>query len=408
MTLHRTLASLLAAAATLWWAPVTAQLDEFQGFGSPDEPAIDLSAPEIQPVASDWLLMITANLQSDALASSDAPDTRQQDFELRRARISALLDYRARWSLRAGIDVADGVDLREAAVQYQGTRWGVEFGRVVEPFGLLQASTRGATFAERPLALALAPGYGVGTTVTAAWPAVGFAFGLYEATGNEIFFGGRRERALTGRLHWAPVNRPESTLHVGFSQSLRVGEGDQIRFVAIPETLMLNGYNINSATFSELGYHLSGFELALRAGPLLLRSEYLNADVYDFQLDGANTRFEKPSFDGRYVELAYTLTGEQREYGHRQGIFSSLTPSAPISVGGLGALELAVRHSQVDFSNPDAGGERGEVRSVGLNWYASPDLKLSLQYLQLEEQGPNESETADALQLRLQWLFVWI
>ena len=156
MKLHRTLAATLTVATAFWLMPATAQLDEFQGFGSPDEPAIDLSAPEIQPVASDWLLMITANLQSDALASSDAPDTRQQDFELRRARISALLDYRARWSLRAGIDVADGLDLREAAVQYQGARWGVEFGRVVEPFGLLQASTRGASFAERPLALALA------------------------------------------------------------------------------------------------------------------------------------------------------------------------------------------------------------------------------------------------------------
>ena len=71
-------------------------------------------------------------------------------------------------------------------------------------------------------------------------------------------------------------------------------------------------------------------------------------------------------------------------------------------------MEVAVRHSQVDFSNPDAGGERGVVRSIGLNWYASPDLKLSLQYLQLEERGPSETETADALQLRLQWLFVWI
>jgi len=97
-----------------------------------------------------------------------------------------------------------------------------------------------------------------------------------------------------------------------------------------------------------------------------------------------------PDFSGWYVQAAWALTGETRNWNAANGVFSGLKPAKPLSFDGdgRGALELAVRYSFSDLNYreellPAAGGIRGgeqEAWTVGLNWYVNNNIRFLLDY----------------------------
>jgi phosphate-selective porin OprO/OprP len=104
-------------------------------------------------------------------------------------------------------------------------------------------------------------------------------------------------------------------------------------------------------------------------------------------------------FSGGYLQLAYTLTGENRAYDRRIGTLAReyYGHAGPYENGflvrdengrlcwGMGAWEVAVRYSYLDLNdgtglNRIQGGDLTGL-TLGLNWYVNTNLNVMLDYV---------------------------
>ena len=199
---------------------------------------------------------------------------------------------------------------------------------------------------------------------------------------------------------------------MGLAGSLREPDEVIVRFVAIPESILLRGLSASSALLvgpEGPKYMLYGAEVAALVGPVLLQSELIRAQVKNaIDLEAAQEgqlHFVDPGYTAWYAEAGWMLTGERRDYSVRRGVFSGIDPQRSVLAGGWGAFELAARYSFTDLLDPVLGGDEGRVASVGLAWYADPRAKLVLEGLRIEEDDREEHEEATAVQLRAQLYF---
>ncbi len=361
----------------------------------------------------DW--SIVANLQGDALLNSNANSDDRKGAELRRARLSATLDYKFDWRFTLSGDFAKYAGLRDAFVEYRGWPVFITAGQFVEPFGLLQASSSAASFMERPQSEALAPGYGLGLALNFADEHWGITGGVFSSTRNTLDFGGRRETSITGRITAAPVLTDDWVVHFGASASYRKAHEGFIQFVAIPETTLIDNLNAESALFYSVPeaensdkYFLYGLEFAARAGPVLLMTEYRAIKLDNvFLADPFNDNFltqESPSYHGIYVEGSWAVTGETRDYSVRHGTFGGLTRN-DASGFRFGAIELAARYSNTDLHDDLAGGDKASVTSFGVNWLPIEYVKVMLEALKIHRDTGARVDDVNAVQARLQLYF---
>lgn len=405
------------------------------GAWAAEEPAVpviplppeDAALPE--PELLQW--NVIGDLQGDVNLATSAREG--DDFgNVRRARLALVVDYDFDWRVRASGDFGKFAGLRDLFVEYRGWPVHLAGGRMVEPFGLLQGGSSGAALMERPQPTALGPGYGLGVQGNYAGRRWGVTLGAFDATQNSIELGGRSEEAVTGRLTGAVFRAQDALLHLGLNVSRRDSGDGLAQFDAIPETTLLTGYNTQSLIFeadsSSPGsnrYWIYGVETAWQVGSLMLQGEYLKT-----RFDDANTRnpftnqlepIPSPDYGGYYLEAAWALTGEVRDYSTRRGVFGNIYPRAPFGAGGSGAFEVAVRGSVTDFRYDiryhGPTGDHGQVGSAGINWYPTDTTKAMLNFLQIRRRShgsvgddaqdpPNPSREDWLVQARLQWYFV--
>lgn len=128
-----------------------------------------------------------------------------------------------------------------------------------------------------------------------------------------------------------------------------------------------------------------GIELAGQWNNFFLASEWLNIDV---DRPGAT---RDPSFDGYYVQGAWTITGEKRAWNAVNGGYGGIRPDHPLNVseGHWGAFELAGRYSVLNLNDNEgvfgaatpSGGVRGgeqTISTLGLNWYPNQTVRFLL------------------------------
>lgn len=374
---------------------------------------LDLPGDEL-PELPLWEWGMTANVQIDGLANSELPAAREKGVELRRARISGLIQWKFDWLVKAGLDLADGPRLGELALEYRGRPVYFEIGRIVEPFGVLQGGSRAAALMERPQATGLAPGYGIGIAANARGASWGLSGGVFRATRNDEFDeGGREENAITVRATWTPLRGEDHLVHLGAAGSNRESDEGFLQFTAIPETVLLLGLNSSSQLLiadggSGNGYRLFGAEVATLLGPVLVQAELMQANLDDvFVFDDTNftVATARPRYGSYYAEAAWAITGERRDYSTRRGTIGGIHPERPLLHGGWGAIELAARTSRIDLDDDIIGGERGRVHSAGINWFPDERLKLMLTALQIEEIRESGTEKVRAVQARIQGYF---
>lgn len=348
---------------------------------------------------SGWTFYESARLQADALLSSELPPDRQTDFDLRRARLSLLAKHRSGWRASVGADFSDTPQLQQLAVEFRGWPVWIEAGRVIENFGLAdQTGSRDLAFMERPQPTALGGGFGLGVGASAGGSFWGASAGAYGRSGNPTLDG--RDQAITARLTLVPLRGDGVLAHLGAGISLREPENGELRLFARPESFLVSGLSVQTAALAGVEqFTLYNAEAALRLGPVLLSGEWLNADF------SMPAMADTPSYDGYYVEASWALTGEKRPYSTRRGIFGGLKPHKPLGRGGIGALEIAARHSQTDFSDPLLGGETGQVSGLALNWTPVRLLRLQLNALSIEEIRGAQVETDSVVQMRAQLSF---
>jgi phosphate-selective porin OprO/OprP len=152
---------------------------------------------------------------------------------------------------------------------------------------------------------------------------------------------------------------------------------------------------------------LCGLEFLQIWGPLSLQAEYGWNWIEDSPgFNPAGVKFVPPTtspqnyvFEGGYVQLAYTLTGENRAYDRRLGRLDTyyFGRKGPYNNfwfvqdedGGtnssFGAWEIAARYGHVNL-NDGVGANRVQggvldTWTVGLNWYLNVNLKMQFDYV---------------------------
>jgi phosphate-selective porin OprO/OprP len=176
------------------------------------------------------------------------------------------------------------------------------------------------------------------------------------------------------RLAWLPIysKEEETVLHLG--TSIRYGKtvDGQIRLRSRPESFTAP-YFIDTGTFpSDHSTHI-GWEVYYTRGSLMLGSEYY---FHKFN----SPEMGDPLFHGGDILFSYILTGESRPYSTVSGIYSFVPVAKSVFKGGPGAIEIALRISELDLDDGLVKGGKYWRFTPLVNWYLSPIVRLTVGY----------------------------
>lgn len=298
----------------------------------------------------------------------------------------------------------DGGRIQDLYLQYNGFDWlRLRAGAFGPSVGYDDSiSNADSIFLERASAAELQRQIagGEGRTGVAAYANGEEWFGSLALTGAPIATQSFDEQlALVGRIAFLPVKSPDFNVHVGANATYLLRAPDQgpdsaqrytLRLRDRPElrvdgTRLIDTGNINTDTL-----FAPGLEFAANFRNVYVQGEYF---WYQFERELA-AGLPDPDFSGWYVQAAWALTGETRNWNAPNGVFSGLKPAKPLNFSGdgWGALELAVRYSVADLNYredllPAAGGIRGGEQAawtLGLNWYVNNNIRFLLDYQWVE------------------------
>ena len=138
-------------------------------------------------------------------------------------------------------------------------------------------------------------------------------------------------------------------------------------------------------------------EAAVAWGPVKFQTEYFNENYQGNSAVGVN--YDR-DIDIYYVSTSWLITGEKYADAYSGGVFGRLRPKANFKpgAGGLGALELGLRHTNCDagdFKTTNAVGtgvltgsgttttatNKADSWSLGLKWIVNPNTQLSVNYV---------------------------
>jgi phosphate-selective porin OprO/OprP len=298
----------------------------------------------------------------------------------------------------------------------------VRIGHFREPFSM-DALTSGneTTFMERSLIQdAFVPFRNVGLMAhrNLADESMTVAIGGFRANSNTV--GSDADDgtyALTSRVTWNPWYEMDGVyaMHLGAAFSTRapprlnsagtaVGSGGlrRLQFKTRPEIRVNSPSFANTGVFQAEHLDLLGVEFGLGSGPLLIQAEYVWAMVDD--PSNANGSADSGLFQGFYAQTSWFLTGENRPYDRRGGVFGEARPLenffcvAPCSGNprpliGRGAWEAAIRYSWIDLNDgPVQGGRLSDV-TFGLNWYLSRNARFMWNYVLVDRDAANPASS---------------
>lgn len=315
----------------------------------------------------------------------------------------------------------------EASIQYSGfSPVNVKVGRFDPDFGLEKAtSSKWVTAPERNAAYDLvdwANGHqnGLGIQVNGtAGPSLYGSLGLHAKDQNDV--DGDSVKQFNVRGVFAPMHEAGNVLHLGVNFAQRdlddVGGLDTrirsrlgMRGVSTAggndagtngNRLLLAGAN-NQVAGSYGDDTAWGLEAAWAMGPLSVQGEYIKRE-----LDADSSANEDIEAKGYYAQIAYTLTGEARDY--KLGRFDAIKPSNKQT----GAWEVFYRYDYIEGDDDTVGTTasstvEGKVHNVGLNWYANDNVRLTGAYVKAKvdnQQNANGDDDGDGIVLRAQYVF---
>jgi phosphate-selective porin OprO/OprP len=214
---------------------------------------------------------------------------------------------------------------------------------------------------------------------------------------------------VTGRAHWAPIATDENKLHVALSYRYR-NRGDEGAFAYTGRT---NTAYSNGTTFYTTGGignrdKTLAFEGAWVHGPLSVQGEYSNIDV-----TRAGTAGSDPTIKVGYAFVSFWPTGETRNYDQVAGEFKRPKILNPITAGGFGGLELALRYDFADLSDAydtlkvkPATSQAGQYTgwTLGANYYPTAYVRFQANYTdgKSDNVGLNQDYAIKQFQLRAQ------
>ncbi|MBA3623126.1 MAG: porin [Methylibium sp.] len=224
------------------------------------------------------------------------------------------------------------------------------------------------------------------------------------------FFNKPDQKAQALRFAVAPLLQRERILHLGVSfsrEDIEDSDGQiRTRLGVRGVTENDDGNRVTLARSEDEAFDgddAGVLEFAYAQGPYSVQSEYLQR-----RLSGVGDQPRRTA-RGYYVQFAYTLTGEARPYEIDGAKFDEIRPADKAK----GAWEVFYRHDRMAVEGEegllsrDRSKARARVHALGLNWYATRKLRLSLNHLWGTTDGIDNDagdSSGRGLSLRLQVL----
>lgn len=305
------------------------------------------------------------------------------------------IDYFMLWELR---DLF-GNPQPEARLRYALVHVGIdkhtylEVGQNDQPFALEgMATTKMMSFMEFGLPLALEPLYHFGAVVSRHHDNWGAAFGVFSGTLGQRYHDSGK--GWSGRAFASPIKNGPNLLHVGASYGERDPDGQLYRLFLRPEAFIYDHPLVDTGLIRDVrALKPIGVEAAWVRGPLSVQGEFVRLNM---------TRHAPAadlSFDGGYVYVAYSLTGEQRPYDGGRGAFYSIRPR------GKTAVELLARVSWLDLDDKTVRGGKEVNFTAGLNWYLNPHARMMFNAIAADSKrgGRERNLLVGQARLQLDW-----
>ena len=231
------------------------------------------------------------------------------------------------------------------------------------------------------------------------------AGGVHGDNINDGSSGGEEQRGVFVRAHFAPIVTDDMKLHIGAWARDR-DRGDDSAFRYRVRTNTNYGDRYTDAGSSPLGAGDSDTAIGIEAAAVWrsfsVQGEWASVDA---DLTGGG----EAGADAYYVFASFFPTGEQRKYDASSGEFGRVSIREPVTKGGMGAVELAVRYDAADlteFAGVATAGEYSAV-TVGATWYPFPYVRFLANYTDAKNEAQVAASDVDVqtLQVRAQFDF---
>lgn len=383
---------------------------------SASKTAIVEPAPVVLPNPLDEMLtpkptfQIRGRIETEAIVSAQSQDSKDaigdllNGYGFRRVRLGAQGSIGDSTSWISEVELAGGnVRLRDVFVALDavpGVRQ-IRIGHMREPYSLEgMTSSNFITFLERSPVNVLSPARNWGVCGY-WWPdneRILYSIGAFRdgtnSAGQSVGDGGNW--AATTRLTGLPVYEPDGEefrlVHVGGAFSQRVPPDGLISFTPRNVSNLLTVDDnpgspfLPSVQIPASSYQLYNLQAASVWGAFSLQGEWSAAAI---QAETGSVFVH-----GVYIAGSYFLTGEHRGYNRTRGSFDQVSVLRPFVKSrddprsGLGAVEVAVRFSYVDFNSPnlppDVNGEPSQTSlyemTLGTNWYLNSFTRIMFNY----------------------------
>lgn len=322
------------------------------------------------------------------------------DTAVRRGRVALLGDLWAGWRMKLEYEFSGstpgpkGIYLRHDL----GKEGALTLGHFKESLSLqTSTSSRYNTFMERALQNADSLGYRLGakfTTHGETWSATtGLTSGGLDDNHNVESDG----VGFYARGVFNPATSKKRLWHFGLSSEIRnYDTTDSIRLRARPESDLTDIRMIDTTTIADLDQSRRfGAEFAWKRKELHMQAEYQS-------LNTTRTTGVDLDFSGWYAQMGWFITGETRKYNRDTGSFGRTKPKK-----SHGAWEVAIRYSELDLNNAEITGGLETNTAYALNWYATDDVRVSLNYIDASAR-PNSlgvDDDVSIIQARFQYIF---
>ena len=300
--------------------------------------------------------------------------------EIRRARLGVSGTIYGNWGLKLQYDFPS-TSIKDAFLSYT-TDGGTQFklGHFKEPFSISElTSSKYLTFLERQTPVSafvpsrntgIAAYYTYGNLATLS----GGVFGEGVGSGSD---GNTTSYAFTGRATIAPINADRRVVHLGSAVSYRKPDDtDTDRFRSRFETHVTNVRLVDTGAIAGIdSITKANVEFATVYKRYSLQSEYLLTSI-----DRSSAMGGDLDFDGYYLLGSIFLTDDSRPYSLGGGSFGKVSPSKPLSNGGLGAWELGFSYHDIDLSDGGIDGGTQTMFGIALNWYPVTNFRFQINY----------------------------
>ena len=334
--------------------------------------------------------------------------------EFRRARLYTKgtiyknIKYKFQIDFAPGMVVLKDVYLQFGKIPVIGN---LRIGHFKEPFGMeMITSSNFITLMERPLANQFDFDRALGFMIYNHHFNKRFSWfaGYFHPDHNLGIYLGKKYN-LTFRVFGQPVYNTTGhyrVLHLGAGYSYAFHDENPKVYKTRPEAHLAPKYLQIEIDKLKGGSSFKG-ELAFIMGSFSFEGEYTLVDL----VLPVSSKFENTKYllDAYFVTVSWFVTGEHKSYSQSKGAFDRVHPKKNIGKNGFGAVELALRYSNIDLNDDDlVGGDMGDI-TAGLNWYLNPVTKIAFNYIHSNVDSflgfTGKKGSANIFQMRFQLTF---